>query len=108
MVLLFTGLGLAVILLLTGISAFFSSSELAVFSVAPHRVDSLAAADTPGAAALAKLRENPYRFLVTALVSNNVANIAAASVATTVLAQFLSAGQAATGATAPSRRSPAS
>jgi CBS domain containing-hemolysin-like protein len=94
-----TVFGIVAIVLLTGISAFFSSSELAVFSVAKHRVDSLVAADTPGSESLAALRENPHRFLVTALVSNNVANIAAASVATAVLVQYLSSGQAATGST---------
>ncbi|RAW44177.1 HlyC/CorC family transporter [Halorubrum sp. 48-1-W] len=92
-------LGIGAILALTGISAFFSSSELAVFSVAKHRVDALVADAVPGSAALSSLRENPHRFLVTALVSNNVANIAAASVATAVLVQYLPAGQAATGST---------
>ena len=99
MVLTLVAFGIVAICLLTAISAFFSSSELAVFSVTSHRIDSLAAADAPGAAALAKLRADPHRFLVTALVSNNVANIAAASVATTVLIEFLPADQAATGAT---------
>jgi len=94
-----TLLGIAAIVLLTGVSAFFSSSELAVFSVARHRIDALVAAETPGADALAALRGNPHRFLVTALVSNNVANIAAASVATAVLVQVVDPGQAATGAT---------
>ena len=94
-----TLLGFGAIVLLTAISGFFSSSELAVFSVARHRIDSLVAAETPGSDALAKLREDPHRFLVTALVSNNVANIAAASVATAVLVQYLTAEQAATGAT---------
>ena len=94
-----TVLGVAAIVLLTAISGFFSSSELAVFSVARHRIDSLVTEGRPGAAQLSKLRDDPHRFLVTVLVSNNVANIAAASVATAVLVQFLSAGQAATGAT---------
>lgn len=94
-----TLLGFGAIVLLTVISGFFSSSELAVFSVARHRIDSLVAAETPGSEALAKLREDPHRFLVTALVSNNVANIAAASVATAVLVQYFTAEQAATGAT---------
>jgi CBS domain containing-hemolysin-like protein len=99
MVLTFTLVGLVAIVLLTAISGFFSSSELAVFSVPSHRIDSLAAGDIPGAAALSKLREDPHRFLVTALVSNNVANIAAASVATALFVQFLPAGQAATAST---------
>ncbi|MFC7325136.1 hemolysin family protein [Halorubrum rutilum] len=93
--------GVAAILVLTGISAFFSSSELAVFSVPTHRIDSLLAADVPGARALSALREDSHRFLVTALVSNNVANIAAASVATAVFVRFgFSGGQAATASTA--------
>ena len=92
--------GVAAILVLTGISAFFSSSELAVFSVPTHRIDSLLAADVPGARALSALRADSHRFLVTALVSNNVANIAAASVATAVFVRFgFSGGQAATGST---------
>ena len=99
MVLIATLLGVLAIVLLTAISAFFSSSELAVFSVPTHRIEGLVAAETPGSAALAALRDDPHRFLVAALVSNNVANIAAASVATAVLVQFVSSGQAATGAT---------
>ncbi|MGQ3330006.1 hemolysin family protein [Halorubrum sp. FL23] len=92
--------GVGAILVLTGISAFFSSSELAVFSVPSHRVDSLLAADAPGARALSALRGDSHRFLVTALVSNNVANIAAASVATAVFVRFgFSGGEAATGST---------
>ncbi|MEF8813343.1 MAG: hemolysin family protein [Halovenus sp.] len=100
MVLTLTILGILAIVALTGISAFFSSSELAVFSVANHRIDALVAEGRPGADALAALRDNPRTFLVTALVSNNVANIAAASVATAVLVQYLPAGQAATASTA--------
>jgi CBS domain containing-hemolysin-like protein len=91
--------GIIAIVILTAISAFFSSSELAVFSVASHRIDAIVDEGRPGGDALAALRSNPHRFLVTALVSNNIANIAAASVATAVLVQFLPAGQAATAST---------
>ncbi|MDB2239780.1 hemolysin family protein [Halorubrum ezzemoulense] len=92
--------GVGAILALTAVSAFFSSSELAVFSVPGHRIDSLVATDAPGARALSALRDDSHRFLVTALVSNNVANIAAASVATAVFVRFgFSGGQAATGST---------
>ncbi|MFW6317899.1 MAG: hemolysin family protein [Halorubrum sp.] len=92
--------GVGAILALTAVSAFFSSSELAVFSVPTHRVDSLVATDVPGARALSALRDDSHRFLVTALVSNNVANIAAASVATAVFVRFgFSGGEAATGST---------
>ncbi|GAB6879551.1 hemolysin family protein [Halorubrum gandharaense] len=93
-------LGAAAIVVLTAVSGFFSSSELAVFSVARHRVDSLATEGVPGSESLAALRDDPHSFLVTALVSNNIANIAAASVATAVLVQAgFTGSQAATGST---------
>ncbi len=91
--------GIGVIIILTVISGFFSSSELAVFSISRHRIDTLVSSGEPGSDALAALRANPHRFLVTVLVSNNVANIAAASVATAMLVQFTDPGQAATLAT---------
>ena len=93
------GLGIVAIILLTVISGFFSSSEIAVFSIPRHRIEMLLAENTPGASALERLREDAHSFLITALVSNNVANIAAASVATAVLVMFVPPGQAATGAT---------
>ena len=91
--------GAAAILALVLASAFFSSSELAVFSLARHRVDALAADGGPDGRALAALRSDPHRLLVTVLVGNNVANIAAASIATALLVQVLPSGQAVTGAT---------
>ncbi len=87
------------ILLLTLTSAFFSSSEIAIFSLAKHRVDALAADGSAAAVALEKLRSDPHRLLVTVLVGNNVANIAAASLATAILVQVLPPGEAVTGAT---------
>ena len=42
---------------------------------------------------------DPHRLLVTVLVGNNVANIAAASIATALLVQVLPPGEAVTGAT---------
>jgi CBS domain containing-hemolysin-like protein len=87
------------ILFLTLASAFFSSSELAIFSLARHRIDALAAGGSRNGLALEKLRADPHRLLVTVLVGNNVANIAAASLATALLVQVLPSGQAVTGAT---------
>lgn len=93
-----TAAGGIAILLLVGASAFFSSSELAIFSLASHRVDALGATGGAGGT-LAALRADPHRLLVTVLVGNNVANIAAASISTALLVQVLPAGQAVTGAT---------
>lgn len=94
-----TLVGIVVILVLTTASAFFSSSEIAIFSLAKHRIDALAADGSAAGRTLGRLRSDPHRLLVTVLVGNNVANIAAASVATALLIQVLPSGQAVTGAT---------
>ena len=89
-------LGIGAIILFIGISAAFSSTELAVFSLPKHRIDAIATTGTPAAKALDTLRSNPHSFLVTVLVTNNVANIAAASVGTALLVLYFDPGVAAT------------
>ena len=76
--------GVASIVFLMLLSAFFSSSEIAMFSLERHRIESLAKEDEASAVTLRKLRENPHRLLVTILVGNNVVNIAMTSIATTI------------------------
>jgi len=61
-------LGGAVILFLLGLSAFFSSSEIAMFSLPPHRIDSMVADKLPNAELLKSLKDDPHRLLVTILV----------------------------------------
>ncbi|HKJ58165.1 MAG TPA: hemolysin family protein [Halobacteriales archaeon] len=86
--------GVAIIVVLLGLSAFFSSSEIAMFSLARHRLEALVEDDEPGAATVAQLKEDPHRLLVTILVGNNLVNIAMSSIATGLLALYLSQGQA--------------
>ncbi|MEF8783699.1 MAG: hemolysin family protein [Haloarculaceae archaeon] len=88
---LFVGLGLVSILVLLGLSAFFSSSEIAMFSLASHRVESLAEESVAGRL-LKHLRDDPHRLLVTILVGNNLVNIAMSSIATGLLAYYLGNG----------------
>ncbi|MEF8807697.1 hemolysin family protein [Natronomonas sp.] len=86
--------GLAVVVLLL-LSAFFSSSEIAMFSLPPHRVDAMVSDNMPGAEALKGLKDDPHRLLVTILVGNNIVNIAMSSLTTGLLATyFLTQGQA--------------
>jgi CBS domain containing-hemolysin-like protein len=92
-------LGVASIVLLIMLSAFFSSSEIAMFSLASHRVESLAESGKTGAKTLKDLRDDPHRLLVTILVGNNIANIAMSSITTGLFALFLSQGQAVFAAT---------
>ncbi|WP_435099085.1 hemolysin family protein [Halarchaeum sp. P4] len=83
-----TALGVVALVFLMGLSAFFSSSELAMFSLARHRVDALVDEGVPGAKAVAELKENPHRLLVTILVGNNLVNIAMSSIATALVGMY--------------------
>jgi len=91
--------GVATLAVLMVLSAFFSSSEIAMFSLARHRIDALVEDDMPGAETVAGLKEDPHRLLVTILVGNNLVNIAMSSIATGLFGIFLSQGQAVLAAT---------
>ena len=92
MVALTTSAGVLLLVALTAVSAFFSSSEIAVFSLENHRVETM---EGRGVEALRRLREDPHRLLVTILVGNNFVNAAVAAVTTALLTRSLSAGDAA-------------
>jgi len=87
------GGGLAVVLLL-GLSAFFSSSEIAVFSLQKDWIAQQAATGDRQAKVLEELYDNPHRLLVTLLVGNNIVNIAISSIITVLVASYLSPGSA--------------
>jgi len=88
-----------VLVVLMGLSAFFSSSEIAMFSLPDYRTDALADEGRPGASTLKQLKTDPHRLLVTILVGNNLVNIAMSSIATGLLAIYFSQGVAVAGAT---------
>ncbi|MDB2272595.1 DNA-binding protein [Halorubrum ezzemoulense DSM 17463] len=77
---------------LIALSAFFSSSEIAMFSLADHRVETLVNDAVPGSQTLKELKDDPHRLLVTILVGNNLVNIAMSSIATGLLV-MLGVGQ---------------
>jgi CBS domain containing-hemolysin-like protein len=94
-----TWVGVVVLLVLLALSAFFSSSEIAMFSLAKHRLETMAEEGKPGAETVRQLKEDPHRLLVTILVGNNLVNIAMSSIATGLLAFYLSQGEAVAAAT---------
>ena len=94
-----TGLGITAIVLLIGLSAFFSSSEIAFFSLPQHRIESMVEEGIPNAETVKALKEDPHRLLVTILVGNNIVNIAMSSIATALFGIYLSQGQAVVAAT---------
>jgi putative hemolysin len=82
------GIGAAVLVVLLGLSAFFSSSEIAMFSLAKHRIEGMVEEGKPGAATVKQLKEDPHRLLVTILVGNNIVNIAMSSIATGLIGMY--------------------
>jgi len=79
------------------VSAFFSSAEIALFSLPMDRVRELAT--HPQGSRLVAMREDSHRLLVTLLVGNNVVNIAISSIVTVVLVTVLPPSYAAVAAT---------
>ena len=82
-------LGLLVVLALLVLSAFFSSSEIAMFAFPNHRLEAVVAEGKPGSKTLKSLKQDPHRLLVAILVGNNLVNIAMSSIATGLLAFLL-------------------
>jgi CBS domain containing-hemolysin-like protein len=76
-----------VFIILILLSAFFSASETAIFSVSKFKLHALVRENRPGAAALAKLKTNPNKLLATITISNNLVQIFAASLATFIATQ---------------------
>ncbi|MFW6017866.1 MAG: hemolysin family protein [Halapricum sp.] len=89
-----TVIGIGLILLLLVGSGFFSSSEIALFSLPTHQIDAMVEEGLRGAQAVKSLKEDPHRLLVTILVGNNMVNITMSSVSTTIVGFYFDAGTA--------------
>ncbi|MCF2165412.1 CNNM domain-containing protein, partial [Halobacterium salinarum] len=89
-----TAIGIGLILLLLVGSGFFSSSEIALFSLPSHQVDAMVEQGLRGARAVKSLKEDPHRLLVTILVGNNMVNITMSSISTTIVGFYFDAGTA--------------
>lgn len=81
---------LLVILLI--LSGFFSMSETALMSVSKIRVRHMVEEGVKGAKLLQKLIEEPNKLLGAILIGNNIVNIGASAVATTLAAQIIGGG----------------
>ena len=81
---------LLVILLL--FSAFFSGAEIAFMSLSDLRVRYLIEQNKRNARLLQNLKSTPNKLLITILIGNNLANIGAAALATTLSLQILNNG----------------
>ncbi|MFD1648051.1 hemolysin family protein [Haloarchaeobius litoreus] len=89
-----TAIGVVLIGLLLLGSGFFSSSEIALFSLPAHQIDAMVEEGKRGARAVKSLKEDPHRLLVTILVGNNMVNITMSSISTTLVGFYFDAGTA--------------
>jgi CBS domain containing-hemolysin-like protein len=69
-------------------SAFFSGTETAFFSLSNIKLKKMISRKEKNAKLVAKLKSNPQRLLITILIGNNLANVAAASLATVIVADI--------------------
>jgi putative hemolysin len=70
------------------LSAFFSSSEVALISLTRAKVRTLVNEGRPGSKAVAALKESPEHLLITILIGNNIVNVSAAALATAIAIQI--------------------
>lgn len=75
-------IGILILLILS--SSFFSASETSLMSLSKIRIRHMAEEGIKGAERVKKLIENPSNLLAAILVGNNIVNIAASSLATTL------------------------
>ncbi len=69
------------------LSAFFSSAETAFISLSDIRIQHLIDQERRGIRRVKKLKDNNQRLLMTVLIGNNLVNIAASSIATSMAIQ---------------------
>lgn len=70
------------LIILIGLSAFFSSSETALTTLSPYKVRQLKDKKVKNAGFLEKVLEEPSKMITTILVGNNIVNIGASAIAT--------------------------
>lgn len=83
---------LIILVILLGCSAFFSASETALTSLSKIRIRHMMDEGVKGAKLVNKLIENSSKLLSTILIGNNVVNIAASSLATSVAISYFGEG----------------
>lgn len=68
--------------ILLALSAFFSGTEIAFFSLTPGKVRTMVRQNLYAARLVERLKQKPRRLLITVLIGNNLVNISAAAIAT--------------------------
>lgn len=83
-----SNLGIFLFIMCLILSAFFSSSEVALIGLNHAKVRQLLDLKKKGSKALDKIKQNTDHLLITILIGNNLVNIAAASIATAIAVEI--------------------
>ncbi|QAA30305.1 HlyC/CorC family transporter [Clostridium manihotivorum] len=78
-----------ILIILLALSSFFSASETALMSLSKIRIRHLVEENIKGAKLVEKLTEEPNKLLGSILIGNNVVNIAASAIATTLTVKLI-------------------
>lgn len=84
------GLQVVILVILLGLSAFFSSAETALTTVNKIKMRSLADDGNKRAKMVLKLIDNPGKMLSAILIGNNIVNLSASSLTTTIAFELAS------------------
>ncbi|MGB7063241.1 MAG: hemolysin family protein [Candidatus Zixiibacteriota bacterium] len=76
---------ITILLVLILLSAFFSGVETALFSLSRLRVKHLVRKKVRGARTVERLKDQPHKLLITILIGNNLVNIGASALATSII-----------------------
>ena len=74
-----------VLIVLLGLSGFFSSAETALFSISKVKAIHLAKQKGPTNKLIKKMKDDPHRLLSTILIGNNIVNVGASAIATAIV-----------------------
>ena len=80
---------LITLVILIGLSAFFSSAETAFTTVNKIRIRTFEEEGRPNAALVRKIIEEPQKLLSAILIGNNIVNLSASSLATTFVSRLM-------------------
>ena len=79
------GTEIIILIILLLLSGFFSGSEVALISLTKLRARQMLDKKKFGAVFINKLKEDPQRMLATILIGNNIENVAASAIATSIM-----------------------
>ena len=75
---------IVLLLILLMFSGFFSSAETALFSISKSKARHIAKRKDGASALIMKMKSDPHRLLSTILIGNNVVNVGASALATSI------------------------